>query len=209
MTLSKYDKSLEDWYFIQGESFSSNIYLRSGGDYVFFIDSGGPGTKLFELPGVDLKGKNIAVLLTHGHWDHTAGLLDLISRGVDIDIYVHRDDVEFYIPALREISYIDISSKKRLHIFGEPYEVINTPGHTPGSTCIIYKNNIFTGDTVFRDGWFGRTDFPGGNSRELIRSIDRLRALDVDNLLPGHMTPVFKEAKRHLELSYINAKSLL
>lgn len=176
---------------------------------MFFIDSGGPGTKLFELPGVDLKGRDIAVLLTHGHWDHTGGLLDLISRGVDIDIYVHRDDVEFYIPALREVSYVDISSKKRLHIFGEPYEIINTPGHTPGSTCIIYKNNIFTGDTVFRDGWFGRTDFPGGNSRELIRSIDRLRALDVDNLLPGHMTPVFKEAKRHLELSYINAKSLL
>ncbi|MGZ4869837.1 MAG: MBL fold metallo-hydrolase, partial [Halobacteriota archaeon] len=66
--------------------------------------------------------------------------------------------------------------------------VIHTPGHTPGSICLyeVQSKSLFSGDTVFPYGSIGRTDLPGGSSRDLIRSISRLVALDVSVLYPGH-----------------------
>ena len=66
--------------------------------------------------------------------------------------------------------------------------VIHTPGHTPGSICLYeaQSKSLFSGDTVFPYGSVGRTDLPGGSSRNLIRSISRLVTLDVSVLYPGH-----------------------
>lgn len=66
--------------------------------------------------------------------------------------------------------------------------VIHTPGHTPGSICLYeaQSKSLFSGDTVFPYGSVGRTDLPGGSSRDLIRSISRLVKLDVSVLYPGH-----------------------
>jgi len=68
-------------------------------------------------------------------------------------------------------------------------QVFHTPGHTPGSLCFYWPKNkvLFTGDVLFYGG-VGRTDLPGGDGKELRRSIQRLSELDVEYILPGHST---------------------
>jgi glyoxylase-like metal-dependent hydrolase (beta-lactamase superfamily II) len=67
------------------------------------------------------------------------------------------------------------------------FEVIHTPGHSPGSVCIYWPERkvLFTGDVVFNQG-VGRTDLPGGDGEQLKESIRNLSRLDVEYLLPGH-----------------------
>ena len=75
----------------------------------------------------------------------------------------------------------------RIHVGPYTLEVIHTPGHTPGSICLLSPPFLFSGDTLFRAG-VGRTDFPGGDYHALVRSIKkRLWSLpDELILLPGH-----------------------
>ncbi|MHA1298524.1 MAG: MBL fold metallo-hydrolase [Candidatus Helarchaeota archaeon] len=83
-------------------------------------------------------------------------------------------------------------------------EVIHTPGHTPGGICLYERKNkiLFSGDTVFSHGSFGRIDFIGGNGKQMKNSLKRLSELkDVEILLPGHMNPVLKNGMKHLELA--------
>jgi len=78
-------------------------------------------------------------------------------------------------------------------------QVLHTPGHTPGGICLLSnKGHLFTGDTVFSGGSFGRVDLPGGSASELIKSLERLKNLDFEFLMPGHSESV-KEGKTHLE----------
>jgi glyoxylase-like metal-dependent hydrolase (beta-lactamase superfamily II) len=78
--------------------------------------------------------------------------------------------------------------------------IIHTPGHTPGSICILDEasGDLISGDTVFTDGGFGRFDFPGGSLDELIRSIERLSVLDIRGLYPGHGEPSRQGGARHI-----------
>jgi len=71
---------------------------------------------------------------------------------------------------------------------GEPFEVLLTPGHSPGHVCLYWpgRKALFCGDVIFNQN-VGRTDFPGGSGEHLKRSILRLSQLDVEHLLPGHM----------------------
>lgn len=65
-------------------------------------------------------------------------------------------------------------------------KILQTPGHTRGSVCIIADGNIFTGDTLFREG-IGRSDLPGGNSSDLDESLKKLMKMDDDTkVFPGH-----------------------
>lgn len=67
------------------------------------------------------------------------------------------------------------------------FEVIHTPGHSPGSICLYWPSQkaLFAGDVVFEQG-VGRTDLPGGNGDQLKKSIERLSSLNIELLLPGH-----------------------
>ena len=78
--------------------------------------------------------------------------------------------------------------------------VIHTPGHTPGGICLYDPEAklLFSGDTVFTGGSFGRYDFPGGDRKALGASIERLAALDVEGLYPGHGEPALRGGGRHI-----------
>ncbi len=72
------------------------------------------------------------------------------------------------------------------------------PGHTPGCICLYSEKDrlLFSGDTVFADGCFGRYDFPGGSRADLTRSLERLSALGVDGLFAGHGQPTEENGSR-------------
>ena len=82
---------------------------------------------------------------------------------------------------------------------------------TSNTICLYNKKSktLFSGDTVFANGSFGRYDFPGGDASQLRKSIERLSALDVANLYPGHETIVEGDANRHMRATLENTKYLV
>ena len=89
--------------------------------------------------------------------------------------------------------------------------VLHTPGHSPGGICLYepMARVLFSGDTVFPQGNIGRTDLFAGCDADLIRSIERLTALDVEVLYPGHMEVVSGDVGRQIQASLRFARSVL
>ena len=81
------------------------------------------------------------------------------------------------------------------------YEIIHTPGHTPGSICLYDQSSaeLISGDTVFSDGAFGRYDFPGGSRNMLSNSLQKLTMLKVGGLYPGHGIPARENGERFIK----------
>ena len=144
------------------------------------IDPGAEAERL--LGAADNENLNIDIIVnTHGHGDHTAGNAALKTL-TGAKIYIHELDADRYPEA-------DILLKDAMTIqVGEiTFEIIHTPGHTPGSICLYARGNLFTGDTLFV-GDSGRTDLPGGHRPTLGKSIRRLMQQMPDETViwPGH-----------------------
>jgi len=90
-------------------------------------------------------------------------------------------------------------------------EVLETPGHSQGSVCLYERNEkiLFSGDTVFPDGNIGRTDMYGGDTAQLVNSIERLTRLDVQTMYPGHMEITSMHVNRQIQMSLRFARSVL
>lgn len=144
----------------------------------------------------------MAVLLTHGHFDHIMAAAELARRS-SIKIYAHEAEKRLLAdPALNasiqfgpECSLVpDVCLKdgQKLLLAGFSIKVIHTPGHTAGGVCYYFTENrvLFSGDTLFLEN-IGRSDWPTGNGRQLIESIqNRLMPLDDDIIVyPGHGSP--------------------
>ena len=120
------------------------------------------------------------IINTHGHADHTAGCAEL-KRLTGARVIVHALEADAVPDA--DILWADESELK----VGElTFNVLHTPGHTPGGICLYAEGNLFTGDTLFV-GDSGRTDLPGGHRPTLGASIRRLMQLpDATVVWPGH-----------------------
>lgn len=154
--------------------------------------------------------KPVAILLTHAHFDHI-GAVSEIRGSFDIPIYVGEKDKDMLADGNMNMGGFTVSLNEKdiilkggesLHIAGIDIDVISTPGHTKGGLCFYIKdaNILFSGDTMFRYSW-GRTDFPGGNAKELMDSIhDKLLPLPEETVVyPGHegMTDIRTERITH------------
>lgn len=148
-----------------------------------------------------MEGTPVAILLTHGHFDHISAA-EAVRDRYDIPVYACPLETEMlWEPSVNMTQYygrpVSMKADKMpsdLEVFeaaGFKVQMIFTPGHTKGSCCYYFKDEdvLFSGDTLFH-GSVGRTDFPGGSSAQIVESLHRLvDALPEDTVVyPGHDT---------------------
>ncbi len=158
-----------------------------------------PGDHCDELlREIDARGKGLSyLLLTHGHYDHILGAAELCERYHPTVCASEKE-----LTLIAEPSY-NLSKKHGLTI--APFTVdrplkdgdsimlgeseirfLLTPGHTMGSGCYLVDDSLFSGDTLFCTS-VGRTDFPTSSTRDMMRSVERLKNLDGNyDVYPGH-----------------------
>lgn len=178
---------------------AANCYLAYCEDTreAIVLDPGGDGDKILKtIDELDLKVKFIVD--SHAHYDHIAANGEL-KEALNVPILIHKADAEALVnPELNFSSflaypYTSPRADRLLEdgdqiVFGRvKLKVLHTPGHTPGSICLLGEGEIFTGDTLFAGG-VGRTDLPGGSFQKLVYSLKhRLMALpDWLKVYPGH-----------------------
>ena len=133
------------------------------------------------------------ILLTHGHFDHCTGVAGMLERHPELPVYICEKDAtdgvgsEMQFARLPEKNQRYYKDGDTLTLGALTISVLETPGHTPGSVCLLVGDVMFAGDTLFR-GSCGRTDFPGGDQATLLHSIaDVLFKLPDDTTVyPGH-----------------------
>jgi len=195
---------------------NGNSYVVRTEETVCLIDPGLEGflPQLFQSMENDgIQPEDVkSVILTHGHPDHMEGGLALKKQGARVGI--HKDE-EAYIremgPYLAQMLGIDMPEvsfdfflqEGELLIGGERFQVLHTPGHSPGSVCLFWEEPriLFSGDLIFAQG-VGRTDFPGGDGNLLKQSIRRCSTLGAAMLMPGHGEPIFEadEVSKNFEM---------
>lgn len=141
------------------------------------------------------------ILLTHGHGDHIGAVPEMIKE-YGLPVFIHEDEKRILTNANRNLSSqiykngIEIEpnrllkDKEIIDVGNLKFEIIHTPGHTPGSISIKVGNVIFSGDTLFNHS-IGRTDLPGGSYEQIISSIkNRLMSYPDETMVyPGHNSP--------------------
>ena len=159
----------------------------------------GDAADMIERKVSEMQGKPVGILLTHGHFDHIMAA-DEVRKKYNIPIYACRQEEEMlrepsinmtvhYGQGCSIVPDVFLEDLDVIRLAGFSVQMIHTPGHTKGSCCYYLKDEgvLFSGDTVFY-GSVGRTDFPGGSTAEIVRSLHKL----VDSLpeetevFPGH-----------------------
>lgn len=169
-------------------AYQTNCYLlwQDGQDSCLVIDPGYEPEKVLKKAGQ--LGKRIeAILLTHGHFDHVGGVRQL-AADTDCSVYLCQQDLSMPQQMTAGPLYYThtYGEGDTLTLAGIPLQVLHTPGHTPGSVCLIAEDALFSGDTLF-EGSCGRTDLPGGDTATILASLARLRQLPGDyRVYPGH-----------------------
>ena len=162
----------------------------------FVIDPG--ASRDIIIDAIEKNNLNIKyILLTHGHFDHVGAVAGL-KKKFNAPVYLHKNDKNFLEnpKKVRESAFglqiesanVDVFVKEGDEIpFSDDYiKVIETPGHTIGSVCYLFKNYLFAGDTLF-NGSIGRTDFPESDHSLMIESLKVLKELDDEiYVLSGH-----------------------
>lgn len=169
-------------------AYQTNCYLAwgEGSDRCVVIDPGYEPEAVLAQAAV--LGKSVeAILLTHGHFDHVGGVKQ-IAADTGCRVYLCEQDLS--MPP-----QLTAGSLYYTHTYGEgdiltlagvTFRVLHTPGHTPGSVCLLAEDVLFSGDTLFA-GSCGRTDLPGGSWETLMQSLARLARLEGDlTVYPGH-----------------------
>lgn len=173
--------------------FQTNTYILEIDNKIIVVD---PACKVDKLLPY-LNGKELlAVLLTHGHFDHIKAC-DGLYKMFKVPIYIHEADIEmtknkgwgrvFGLQAVPTISVPLVKLKETKYKIGPfNFEVLFTPGHSKGSVCYLFDDCIFTGDTLFKLAC-GRSDLEGGDIRELKSSLRMLKTLNPSLIVyPGH-----------------------
>jgi glyoxylase-like metal-dependent hydrolase (beta-lactamase superfamily II) len=192
--LSGRDFAQGDEIAAQMRNFAYLIGDRQTGDCVVVDPAYAAGELVdaLEADGLHLSG----VLVTHHHPDHVGGsmmgfelkgLAELLER-VSVPVHVNSQEAQF-VSRITGIPMSDLTSHEhgdKVSVGAIDIELLHTPGHTPGSQCFLLDGRLVAGDTLFLEGC-GRTDFPGGDSDEIFRSLQKIAQLPGDpTVFPGH-----------------------
>jgi hydroxyacylglutathione hydrolase len=187
-------------------------WLAETNAYILAEESGGQAVVVDAPPEPDAIGAVLiqhdltlsAVMLTHGHIDHTGGSGEL-ARATGASVYVHPDDDFLTLHPVEQLramfgmtppgvydvpeKFESLSDGDRIRLAGLELEVRHTPGHTPGHCCFYLEQEetLFAGDQLFA-GSIGRTDLPGGSLAALMTSMEQQVMVlpDDTRVLPGH-----------------------
>ena len=180
---------------------ATNCYLiyHTQTKEALLIDPGAEAQRLMDEMA-RLEVTPVAVLLTHGHFDHARDA-NQIAEAYQIPVYAYVDEQQTLedprvnlsgpmagTPA-RYHADVYVRDEQELDLAGFHIRVLFTPGHTPGGCCYYFPREdvVFTGDSLFC-GSIGRTDFPGGSAAVLVRAVrDKLMVLPEQTMVcPGH-----------------------
>jgi hydroxyacylglutathione hydrolase len=167
---------------------------REAGEAVVVDPSGSAAELRLELARVG--ARCVAILVTHGHWDHLLGVAEL-AEGTDAKVYMGADEAfmiaraaEFSPPGVRVREFVPdvlLEGDETLELAGIVFETIRVPGHSPGHLAFHTDGYLFSGDVLFA-GSVGRTDLPLANWDSLVHSIRVLveRFPHETVVCPGH-----------------------
>lgn len=183
----------------------ANCYIVSDENKnCFVVDAPDRADVIYEY--IKQNGLNLkAVFVTHAHFDHIFALNDLLhmskNDGFDVKVYVHEQDAIalkdtnknlsgplFYNPFVFEGQSTPVHDGEKITVGKINLEIMHTPGHTPGSMCVVAKDEktLFSGDTIFLESC-GRVDFEGGNADDMRQSLIRIVSLPEDyKIYSGH-----------------------
>lgn len=184
-------------YCIEGRGFSSNTYILENNGEAFIFD---PSAKEKEISDVldKIGATPVAIVLTHGHFDHTLALSPVREK-YNVPVMIHTKDNEMLGDSGKNAGKLLIWKKfdndpadktfeggDLLMLGGDDVKVLHTPGHTKGSCCFISDGIMISGDTIFAQG-FGRYDLYGGDGQVLFSTLNSFKELDGSlRIYPGH-----------------------
>lgn len=172
--------------------FQTNCYIVSEGHETLIIDPSAKGELIAQ--SIEPDQTVLAILLTHGHFDHFGGA-EFLSKHFDCPVYIHVDDAEMLEDPKKNYSMqrnLRLSERVVtiedgiLRIGSYLISVIHTPGHSEGSVCYHINDILFSGDLLFKTS-IGRTDLYRGSQSKIIKSLQMILSMkDELTILPGH-----------------------
>jgi len=160
----------------------SIVYLIKFTDKNILIDTSSKDNSselIDSLSSLNLKPEEInTIILTHAHYDHGENI-NIFPNAKVYGNFTNMINKDHSQTKLKKILPIENLRDKNLKIY-------KTPGHTQGDITILYKNILFSGDTLFHKGYIGRTDFPESSPEKMKESLEFIKKLKFEILCPGH-----------------------
>ncbi len=187
--------------------YATNCYLLRKDDHVLIVDPGSKSNKIHQLI-VLFNGVVDGIYLTHGHFDHIAGV-DAMVDHYHCPVYMNELDMPLltnpYLNVSAGSGLGDVVVKSKVNALAPginnigafSFELVDAPGHSEGSSLMLWESNMICGDVIFK-GSIGRTDLVGGSNIKMVQSLQMIRKLNPDYLVyPGHgeKTTLWEELK--------------